>query len=186
MAKQYKIKITSRNFIFGEVIYGKDSVHVVDEATARYIIKRGKGELVEGELALVEDEFNQNPTATFMAMVKANAHEILQILESAAKNSPEVTDEQEASKTNETEKSETVQTGSPSETTENGSADTTSKSSTEAPKVPDDFPGREILNKAGIEYLHQIPADKESLMALEQMTGRVANQIGIKLAEMEA
>jgi hypothetical protein len=49
--------------------------------------------------------------------------------------------------------------------------------------IPEEFPGREVLIAAGITKIADIPTTKEGLVKVEGMNARLANQIGVKLAQ---
>lgn len=185
-----KVRITSRNFTLDQKIYGAGGEYTVNERQARYMVNNNKAVIIEGELSK-EDPFTVEASKQFLSMVRANIGTIFEMLEEEGRtryNTGEVTggqenDQETSSPENEGSQS-TSEAANGTISSETGSSAGTGDSSEDGgttQEIPDDFPGRSVLAKAGITRLDQIPTSKDELMKIDQMTGRLANQIGIKL-----
>lgn len=191
------VKITARNFTYGTKLYGTGGEYPVDEATARWMVKNSKATVIEGFLPEEDDEeIKDISRAQFLAKVKENALEIVEILETAMqekRNADEAgiadpakiqmtADMSVKSADDNSEGTSTSDSGDSQSQPESAQSSNEQDTSSDDPDLPEDFPGREVLTSANITKLSQVPLDKEGLMAVEGMTAKLANQIGVKLA----
>ena len=194
-----KVRITARNFSYGPKIYGTGGEYPVDERTARYMVNNGKAVVIEGVLSEEEDVSASINDAAFMAAVRRNALKIGTIVQDAFMEQQKAErDAEDAAEAAEKASKLAPQAPSAPITNDNSEGDTklddsvisgndkskgANDASDSAIQLPEDFPGREVLVNAGITTVDGIPSDKESLMAVEGMTAKLANQIGVKLSK---
>jgi hypothetical protein len=189
--EKVRILIThDRNVNGGNQIFGKGAEYEVAEPVARGLIAEGKAKLLKGKLK--KDpvaEAGRMTNQEFLTFVQRNAAEIFTMMQQEAdkvNNSPgaDVTAGTASGGTvNETD-SETSEDDANASDKDTGAGEgNEAGNESKEDEIPEDFPGREVLAKNGITTMSAIPRDKEELMKLDQMTGRVANQIGVKLGE---
>ena len=188
MSDKVIVEITHpKNVNFGRKIYGSGAQYPVDQATAAGLVRNGKAKVVKGKL--VEETIFDTPgrltNQEFMTFVKRNAREILGILHAESENTNIELEVPASSESTEAPETSDESSESSDDTEEEDESEPVVDSEVNEPSndIPEDFPGREVLAKAGITTLDQIPRDREKLMEIDQMTGRVANQIGVKLGE---
>lgn len=192
----YKVKITGRNFIHGSNIFGSGGVYDVDAKTARTIIARGRGVLIEGELPTEEDEvYGASKKAQFLHMVRSYAGEVIEILREYSDNNENIlTDGGEFEAGGQLSdptplidpanlKMEADLTILENESSSTEGAAGESAAEVKVVDIPEDYPGIDVLTSAGITAVADIPTTKEELMKIEGMTPKLANQIGVKQSQ---
>lgn len=189
-----KIKITVKNFSYGSKLYGTGGIYTVEPAIAKALVTQGKAILVEGTLP--SDDIGGLETANLknqiMQCIKDNAVEIMNIFTETVK----AQEAKEAFANIEMSADLTVESPKDEPNTDEGSDKTSDSVNTQSDEneddedassnedsIPEDFPGRDHLLAAGIDTIAKIPTTKEGLMEIEGIGARLANQIGVKLAQ---
>jgi hypothetical protein len=198
----------SKRFNSGNRVLGVGGEYEVDIELAKNWKSMGRGSY-KGSHGVNQDESSVNeeykPSNPFMAQILVNAAEILTVLQNESKKQSEPKkdepkdeelpedDESEETETENTEKSsvdETTQDETTEvETTEVDDSSAVTKETEETQeeeKTPilEGFPGKAELEAKGILYIEDIPTTKKGLQDLDIST-RVANQIGARLAELK-
>lgn len=185
-----RIKITHpKNVNTGRQIFGTGAEYDVDHDMAASLVRQEKAVVVKGKIKQKDPiaDSGKLTNQEFMTFIQRNATEIYGILSAEAdKFSSNTQSEETDSNTDSNETSDNSEEAEDSEDTDDEEDLEDNEEHIEpenGTEVPDGFPGKEILAKNGITTLEAIPKNKEELMALDQMTGRIANQIGVKLGK---
>lgn len=190
-----KVQITARNFTYLDKIYGTNGVYDVSEKIGRWIVKNAKGIVTEGTLPDEEDpDLAGINDGHFLSMVRRNALKIAEIISeeiqakkevdlSEVKMTADLTVDKSSEHNTTTDNSEGIVTDADTTSSDDSKLSDANDTSSDGINLPEGFPGREILIKAGIKDVTEIPDSKQALMELEGMTKRLANQIGVKLSQ---
>ncbi len=183
--KKFFIRVGERPVTYGTKTYGKGGEYEVMEDVARNLVGRNKAELIKGKLPEAPAEnLATIDNEVFLNRIRQNASAILEILEDAAKLAATNVDNDDDNDNEEVNPADPEKKAS--EAGKNDSNEEEEDEVVTGDEIPEDFPGRETLAKNNITAISKIPTTKEGLMALDQMTGRVANQIGVKLGQVES
>lgn len=179
MSKAFLIEVGEKPVTLGKNIYGRGGKYEVEEHVARELVSRGKAKVIKGKLPRTDpDDMSKIDNEVFLKRIKQNATAILGILSEEASRSGAPENPVETTSTEEPTEETSTETAKETEDSEDDEED-----ESDSDDIPESFPGREVLAKNNITKLSQIPTTKDELMQLDQMTGRVANQIGVKLSE---
>jgi hypothetical protein len=206
-----KVKILSRNFTYGSKLYGQDGEYLMDDKLADQLEAQGKvSVLATGKKALEESEDKPLVSGVqkqeFLNLVRENAQEINNILKNEHTTKMANTggeagvvghDAGLAKGGRKTKEGAATDAGEPVDTTNTEDSDSDesdsdddeedevngpkAKDAVETP-IPDGFPAKAALAKAGFTTLESIPRDK-NVLHKKGFTARQINSIGSKLAE---
>ncbi|MGB4824929.1 MAG: hypothetical protein WBP82_08510 [Leuconostoc mesenteroides] len=206
-----KILITEKRFERGGKMFGKNGEYVVNDTLAKQLEKEQKAKILEdlgkGPLDTNEPQSfeDQQENQKFLDLVKANAREIVDIIQEVIGEDDEDTDKKNKNNDSSSNNDDSIDTSPKSDNDDLGDPDDDKNKSRDnsdddsdggdnsdddsevvESDIPDRFPAHDKLIAAGVVLLKDIPRDKEALMEkVPELNDRSANAIGIKLAEID-
>jgi len=200
------VEIIGRNFSWEGKMYGKGGTYELPDNVAKRFVSEGKVKIVK---SLSEDEpatdFNP-PNEIFLSEVRRHAKQIRDILnadyevevkekeekgkkkKSTVETEIDIPDENESNTENQNHDPESPGDQGQSEISDiinNTGSDENQTSEPDETLIPDKFPAKAILEKHGFNTLESIPRDRDELLKIDDIGDRLANQIGVRLSQID-
>lgn len=203
------IEVTGRNFSFEGKMYGKNGTYEVPDNVAKKFVSEARAKTVKN---LSEDEPSADlnpPNQIFLSEIRRHARQIREILNDDYQIEVKETEEAEQKKSKEESTVETEidipnENDSNNEETvlmpdaqdelgqsensdliDNINSESDKTSDSDETPLPDKFPAKAILEKHGFNTLESIPRDRDELLSIEDIGDRLANQIGVRLSQID-
>lgn len=172
------VEITVRRFPYAGKMLGAPGQYEFDNATARKLVKDGKGKIVkdlgDDDSTLESKSSSGMTTEEFLGFIQDNAVEILDILETAnqirMENRQQDEENAENSQTKGTSSDDSKTDQDKTSNAGDGKSDETKTETNDSEEdeakgtpIPDRFPSKEKLEEAGFKTLESIPRNKEEL-----------------------